>query len=607
MYQVSEAYRTKMLDEVQTHRLIGKLDETINFSDSDVIGVSLKNQCSDKKVSLGSVNIGVLKLTFLKNLLDRGDYLGKEIDISDGLLINNSDPENPVYEDIPVGVFYIGEAVWTAADMINVTAYDCLSKLDTPINLDQTTGSVYSFCSYIALQTGTTFGMTEQECLLLPNGGEIISPYEENNMETWRDLLSAIATFIGGFAYADRDGSWKLKTFSSDPVLTIPRDRRIRGSKFSDFVSAFDTISFVDIQSETLRIYGDRLKLTMNLGMNPFLQYGTVGAISRRAENILNAVKNINYTPYDVSGLPGFIALDLADVISFTDDYSESTSLGAVMNLLWTYNKTVRIQCFGENPNLRNAQSKNDKDISGLISSSTKNEISYFNFANIGELTILPEEEVSIAELRFTSTQKTTVKIMHEFIFDMLADLAEAGSYELHYYLDDELLPYKPYERIGGLQGAAAGETELSICKDFFYILNDVEPNIRHKWEVKILTHGISETTIGVDHAHITVEGQRLYGEDFFDGFIEAEDNLTLIPFGYLVLKDITETVTVDVGISNEAIQVTDQITMYSFSSMQIKPMTDSVQIFMEGGFYIATEDGKYLTTEDDVRMITEE
>lgn len=607
MYQVSEAYRTKMLDEVQTHRLIGKLDETINFSDSDVIGVSLKNQCSDKKVSLGSVNIGVLKLTFLKNLLDRGDYLGKEINISDGLLINNSDPDNPVYEDIPVGVFYIGEAVWTAADMINVTAYDCLSKLDTPISLDQTTGSVYSFCSYIALQTGTTFGMTEQECLLLPNGGEIISPYEENNMETWRDLLSAIATFIGGFAYADRDGSWKLKTFSSDPVLTIPRDRRIRGSKFSDFVSAFDTISFVDIQTETLRVYGDRLKLTMNLGMNPFLQYGTVGAISRRAENILNAVKNINYTPYDVSGLPGFIALDLADVISFTDDYSESTSLGAVMNLLWTYNKTVRIQCFGENPNLRNAQSKNDKDISGLINNSTKNEITYFNFANIGELTILPEEEVSIAELRFTSSQRTTVKIMHEFIFDMLADLAEAGSYELHYYLDDELLPYKPYERIGGLQGAAAGETELSICKDFFYILRDVEPNIRHKWEVKILTHGISETTIGVDHAHITVEGQRLYGEDFFDGFIEAEDNLTLIPFGYLALRDITDTVNVNVGISNEAIQVTEQITMYSFSSMQIKPMTETVQIFMEGGFYIATEDGKYLTTEDDVRMITEE
>lgn len=606
MYTVSDEYKIKMLDQIQTHALSGTIGSS-PFSGEDVIGVSYTNKCTEKKVSVGSVNIGVLKLTFLKNLLDRGDYLGKEIDISDGLLINNSDPLNPVYEDIPVGVFYIGEAVWTAADMINVTAYDCLSKLDTPISLDQTTGSVYSFCSYIALQTGTTFGMTEQECLLLPNGGEIISPYEENNMETWRDLLSAIATFIGGFAYADRDGSWKLKIFGTDPVITIPKRRRMNGSKFSDFESAFDTISFVDIQSETLKVYGDGLKLTMSLGMNPFLQYGTVGAVSRRAENILGAVKNIKYTPYDVSGLPAFIALDLGDVVAFSDDYAGDTSYGAVMNFVWTYNKSMKIQCFGENPNLRKAQSKNDKDISGLINNSTKNEITYFNFANIGELTILPEEEVSIAELRFTSSQQTTVKIMHEFIFDMLADLAEAGSYELHYYLDDELLPYKPYERIGGLQGATAGETELSICKDFFYILRDVEPNIRHKWEVKILTHGISETTIGVDHAHITVEGQRLYGEDFFDGFIEAEDNLTLIPFGYLALKNITDTVNVDVGIPNEAIQVTDQITMYSFSSMQIKPMTESVQIFMEGGFYIATEDGKYLTTEDDVRMITEE
>ena len=606
MYTVSDEYKIKMLDQIQTHALSGTIG-SIPFSGEDVIGVSYTNKCTEKKVSVGGVNIGTLKLTFLKDILNRGDYYGQTITISDSLLTGYDENEDPIWETVPVGVFYVAEAVWTAAGMINVTAYDCLSKLDDPLSLDQTTGSVYSFCSYIALQTGTTFGMTEQECQALPNGGELISPYEESNMETWRDLLSALAAFIGGFVYADRDGSWKLKIFDTDPVITIPKRRRMKGSKFSDFESAFDTISFVDIQSETLKVYGDGLKLTMSLEMNPFLQYGTVGAVSRRAENILGAVKNIKYTPYDVSGLPAFIALDLGDVVAFSDDYAGDTSYGAVMNFVWTYNKSMKIQCFGENPNLRKAQSKNDKDISGLINNSTKNEISYFNFANIGELTILPEEEVSIAELRFTSSQQTTVKIMHEFIFDMLADLAEAGSYELHYYLDDELLPYKPYERIGGLQGATTGETELSICKDFFYILRDIEPNIRHKWEVKILTHGISETTIGVDHAHITVEGQRLYGEDFFDGFIEAEDNITLIPFGYLALRDITDTVNVNVGISNEAIQVTDQITMYSFSSMQIKPMTETVQIFMEGGFYIVTEDGKYLTTEDDVRMITEE
>ena len=60
MYQVSEAYTTKMFDQVQTHRLIGQID-SVAFYGEDVIGVSYTNRCSDKNVNLGSVNIGVLK------------------------------------------------------------------------------------------------------------------------------------------------------------------------------------------------------------------------------------------------------------------------------------------------------------------------------------------------------------------------------------------------------------------------------------------------------------------------------------------------------------------------------------------------------------------
>ena len=606
MYSVSNDYKAKMLDQVQTHKLRGVLNGSISFTEADVIGVSYRNQCSGKNVSVGSVNIGTLKLTFLRDLLDRGDYAGKTITISDGLLVDNEDPENPVFEYVPVGTFYIAEAVWKAEDMIDITAYDCLSKMDKALNIDQSSGTLYSFCSYIALQTGTTFGMTEEECEALPNGTEVIAPYEENNMETWRDLLSALASFIGGFAYADRSGTWKLKTFEITSILTIPKDRRIKGSKFSDFESAFDTMTYVDIQSGLLKVYGDNLKLTMSLGMNPFLQYGTITAINRRAENILAAVKKIAYTPFDVSGLPAFIALDLADVVSFTDDYSEDTSYGAVMSLTWTYNKNVKLQCFGENPNLRNAQTKTDKDVSGLINNASRNELKYYNFANVESLTFGPEEETSIAKIRFTSSQETTVKIFHEFIFDMESDLSQSGSYELRYYLDGELLPYKPYERINGLQDTSTGATELSICRDFFYVLKNVDPSSSHLWEVRVITHGIDTTTIDVDHAHITLEGQRLYGEDYFDGYIEVFDTITLIPLGYLSLVSITESALVT--LTNAAlINGSDSIPLYDLAGMPLVSVTENIQIFMEGGFYIATEDGKYLTTESDERLITEE
>ena len=148
MYSVSESYRAKMLDKVQTHRLTGTIDG-INFTEADVIGVSYKNQCTQKNVLIGSVNIGVLKFTLLRDLLNRGDYQKKKVVINDGLLLGYDENDEPIWEDIPIGEFYISEALWTAAG-IDITAYDVLSKLDKPVQISQTSSKLYGFCQYIS-------------------------------------------------------------------------------------------------------------------------------------------------------------------------------------------------------------------------------------------------------------------------------------------------------------------------------------------------------------------------------------------------------------------------------------------------------------------------
>lgn len=605
MYEVSNAYKNKMLDQVQTHRLRGTVDD-IEFTDSDVIGVSWKNQCTAKNVNIGGVYIGTLKLTFLKNILERGSYMEKTITLSDGLITSYDDNEEPVWEDVPLGEFYIADAVWTSADMIAITAYDCLSKMDGPLQLDQSSGTIFSWCSYIATQTGTVFGLTQEECELLPNGTENLSPNEDNNLETWRDLLSALVQMIGGFAYAGKDGKWYIKTFEDNSILTIPKNRRVSGARFSDYTTLYDTISFVDAEKFD-RVVGDANGLIMKLGNNPFLQTGSASAVERRAEAIVSSIKDMEYTPYDVSFLPAFIALDLGDVISFPDDYAEDTTTGASMMMTWTYNKSVKISCYGDNPNLRSAQSTTDKNIAGISKATVENEVTYYNYSNIEPITFGSEDETSIAKLRFTSAQKTTVKILHEFIFDMLSDLALDGSYELRYYLDDELLPYSPYERVGAVSGLIQGNpTDLSITRDFFYILKDVEPNIPHTWEVKIIAHGIDSITVDVDHAHVTLEGQRMYAETYFDGLIEAEDILNITPLGHLSAVAMTDSVLVKLADAAIAIGQ-DDIPIYDLSHLRAKPMTDSVQIFMEGGLYLITEDGRYITTEDGRRLKTEE
>lgn len=561
MYSVSNEYLTKMFDQVQTHKLSGTID-SVPFSDSDVIGVSYTNRCSDKKVNVGSVNIGTLKLTFLSDILNRGEYYGKAITLSDSLLTGYDGNDDPIWESVPLGTFYVGEAKWTAAGTINITAYDCLSKMDEPLAISQTSGKVYDFCSYVAHHTGTTFGMTSEECEALPNGDQVMSPYEEANMTTWRDLVSAVAQMVGGFAYAGRDGKWYLKNFDDTSVVAIPKNRRVSGTTFSDYETYYDTILYTDIASKEVRVIGDGQGLSMNLGNQPFLQYGLPVVVTTRCQAIVDAIKKMKYTPFSVSGLPALIALDLGDVITLENDYSGNDSKGAIMYISWTYNKTIKFDCYGENPNLRSAQSATDKDIAGLMNQTSQNEIVYYTFANLQQIEVEPEDETVIASLNFTALQPTTVKIMHEFLMDMVADLGDDCSYELKYYLDDVLVSYSPYERIGGIQGISSGDTtNLSIGRDYFYILNGIEAGIRHNWKVAIVTHGIETTTIDVNHAHVTLEGQRLLGSEAFSGLIEVSDTMPKPLIGDNEVIAYTETIDVNTRTNNKE-EISDTIDM---------------------------------------------
>lgn len=622
MYSVSESYRAKMLDKVQTHRLTGTIDG-VNFTEADVIGVSYKNQCTQKNVLIGSVNIGVLKFTLLRDLLNRGDYHQKKVVINDGLLLGYDENDEPIWEDIPIGEFYISEALWTAAG-IDITAYDVLSKLDKPVQISQTSSKLYGFCQYIATETGTTFGMTELECDALPNGTEIIGIYEEANFETFRDLLSALAQMAGGFAYADRNGTWKIRAFDDDPILTIPKNRRKTGSSFSDFETLYDTIKFTDAQEKIVRVVGDGNGLEMNLGTQPFLQLGVYEAKMRRAQNIVNSIKRMKYTPFSSSMLPAFAALDLGDVISMPDDFSEDTSTGAVMAATWTYNNSFTVNCFGDNPSLRNSQSKADKNIAGLINNTTQNEVTYYTFANLDPINIEPDTETTIASMAFTSAQTTTVKIMHEFIFDMLRNLGVNGSYEIRYYLDNELVSYKPYESLSAIMAktevpivpqpqeepyteekeAVIEPVDYSITKDFFYILRNVAPNQRHTWQVKILTHGIEETVIDTNHAHVVLEGQRLYGEGHFDGNVEVAEDFYIIPIGGMGLISMSDEAPV-IDVRNVLFaSASDNVRLYQLSGLNVNNLTEEVSILFVWEALI-TEDGDDFITEDGEDEIT--
>lgn len=623
MYSVSQAYLTQMMSHATRRRLTGVIGE-VAFTGADVVAGSFEvtgRATTESETKIGGVYLGELALTFVPSFLTkvaRYAYRDMEISVAIGLLVNS------VWVDIPVGVYTV-QTPKISKRGIEISAYDHMKRLDKKFNIDQTSSTAWGFLSYMAETCGVELGNTQAEIEALPNGTELLGLYPENDIETFRDFLFWLAQSMACFACADRQGKIVLRQFGNATGVELDEMHRDTDVVFSGYVTKWTGISIVDIDTKITRYYGLEVDdgLTMNLGSNPLLQLGTPDAVTRRRKAVLNAVAQIQFTPFYANSARDPI-FDLGDAIPFTGGIS-GESTGCVMAYTYTLDNYT-FEGYGDDPALSNARSKTDKNIAGLLQNTTENEVTYYNFANLEQIQFGSDQEVTIAQLRFTSAQQTTVKIMHEFIFDMIKDLQVDGGYTVLYYLDGELVNYAPYESLSGLvittviPDPEGAETEpvqaqiepvaLSITRDFFYILKDVEPNFRHTWEVRVLAHGIEQITIGVNHAHITLEGQRMYGDAYFDGFIEVKDELAPFAFGGMGLVSMSEDV--DFGFIAVAHPVAiDDFTVIDLGGMDMIPIAEgsgvlSPHIYMEGGFFLSTEDGYILCNEDDIRLTTE-
>ena len=588
MYQHSAAYETKMLDEVQTHRLVGTVNG-VAFTQADVIGVSYSNQCSDKNVLIGSAAIGTLKLTFLKPLLARGNYYNKQIIISDGTKLTNTN----LYEDIPMGVYYIGEAKWTAQGMIDVKAYDVMSLLDKDLTIEQTSGYLYDFCKIIETETGAPFVITRAECEALPNGDKIISPFPENDMTTFRDLASKLGQLVGGFATAARDGSFVLRTFQpkSASVVTIPINRRQSGSTFSDFETRFDAISYIDAKDGNGAQYiGNEWGYVMSLGAQPFLQYGIQSERTARATAIYNQVQNMVYTPFKVTLLPGFCALDLGDIVSFTDDYSGTTSIGCVMSIDYTYNKSVIVQCFGSNPNLKNAKSKTDNAVAGNSSSEKGQRLISFVSTNIARKELVggdPAKE--ILKTSFSTTNPDTILTLTEVKFET----SEANTVaEIYYYLNGEQILYVPTETY-----SEAGVHTMSLM----YPLLNLSPGVLYTFSARMKTS--SDTVIEAMNARQYIQGAGVEDSGRWDGYLDLNDEFEAFSFN-VELPTLSETVSLTADYP-EVITLSDVYDPF-INDIALPTLTEEINVttFIPHN-YVVTEDGDRLVADPASPLIT--
>lgn len=634
MYPVSNEYMTALRSPARFEHCRGTIGGDVSFTDANIINLNYSNRCSDTAdVNFGSAYIGQIDATFINLPIARGSWRDLQIIIEAGLTL-----EDDTIEYIPLGVFTVQSAEWTDVG-IRIIANDNMIKLDRTLTATQITGgTIYTLAHYACEQCGLTFGLSEAQAEALPNGTEILGLYSENDIKTYRDFLAWIAQVAGGFVTADREGNIIIRSFADNTVVdTLTAADRISGSTFADYATLYDGISIVNIEDQTLEYYsaGTGDGAAINLGSNPFLQYGLPEVKKTQRERIAAIAHGIAYTPFKTSVLSN-IVYDLGDVIQCAGGIAGATiQKCCIMQLDWTLKQTTALAGFGADPSLATGQSKTDKNLAGLLSKTQNNTFTYYSFANVAQIG-LPESteeepvETTIINIKFAAKEAVPVELWHEINLNLtLHDGSEVDVYgpdpepdpedpepgeivvghftgpkppasvKVRYYLDNTLINYTPEE--------TWDEEGLHILGTN-YFLPVVDNTQTHTWRVTLeMLNG--SATINIDDAHALLKGQGLVGEDaIWDGEINIEDTTGFYAFGHMSVADFTDAATIELQNEN-VLNATDVITPPNFSGMNlIGVQNETVSIILENiVFDILTEEGDTILTEDEMYNLTTE
>lgn len=394
MYSVSQKYLEAMKRPVQRHRMQGTVAE-VPFSEADILAgsFSITGQCSDSSnVQIGQVYITELKATFMRGLnLSRYSLKGAQVIPYFGLRLDTG-----VYEYIPLGVFTISDASWGESG-VQVTAYDNISLLERSYTGTKLIGTPYEIYLLACESCGIEPAMYRTDFDSFANGGKKLQLYADNDIETWRDVMSWVAQTCGCNVFADRDGKLVLRPYRREVTDSIDTEHRFTGCSFDDYETKYTGLSVVNIEKQETNYYSDEVDdgTTYNLGSNPFLQTASEGTVEEMCREVLDALHEITYVPFSVTMI-GNPAYDLMDVFRFTDGLADGEKISCMTKYTFVYNGKYSIQGVGQNPALSTSRSKSDKNLSGLMEqmksiTSSINKLIY-DF-NTGPITVRQREQ----------------------------------------------------------------------------------------------------------------------------------------------------------------------------------------------------------------------
>lgn len=596
MYLVSKEYQKAISESSRsffwTGMITTKAGKKYIFGNKDIVKGSgyISRQCSgSSEIELGSVYAAELGISLFSDI-DRYSLEDASITVSFHLKVGD------VYEEVPMGIFYIAEAN-RKIKTLELKAYDAMLNLDKNFNKGLSSAFPYDFLSLLSKACHVELAQTKEEIEALTNGTELLGIYQENDIETWRDFLYYLAQALGCFSTIDRDGKLRLIPYGITDNKTVDSRHRF-SSTFSDFVTRYTAVSSTNKKTDIAEYYSVKPDdgLTMNLGVNPLLQFGLEEKRKRIINNILSAITVVNYVPFD-SNTIGDPALDLGDVIKFTGGHADETKRSAITSIETKINGKQTIKCVGKNPRLASAKSKNDKNIAGLESSMNENKLSIYTYVNALKIGI-GTEKTSIINIEFASGDETNAEFHAEVILDVKSNAVsrkvdaettiEIGeenkviSIPVN-WTDDGKTLLKAYYVLDGkeVEQFHPSETWFSgkHLLNLYYPIIEMKANELHTFEVLIeLTNGTA--TIEPQNAMATISGQGLGAQERWDGRITVDEEIKMVELSGLPTNMLHDKV-VAAFITPKKTGITQPIDSIRMTGLMVPEFYDNISFFV--------------------------
>lgn len=421
MYAVTSAF----LDAVKantrkyywTGRIVTKGGAVYDFDQDDIVkgsGYINSQCCGSTEIELGTVYAAEMGISLFSDI-DRYTLPDAIVTLFYHLQIAGG-----TYETVPMGIFEVSEAN-RKAKCLEIKAYDYMVRFEKNFNGYEAIGNAYDFMDLCARSCNVELEQDRATIEAMPNGNIPLSIYSDNDIETYRDILFYVGQVLGGFFVINRSGKLELKKYKNVPDLLVERKHRYTSS-FSDYITRYTAVSSTNLRTQIAEYYALEPDdgLTMNLGVNPLLQFGLDATREQLVRNILNDISVVNYVPFDTDTI-GNPALDVGDVLSFSGGQADSTKYACITSNSIKIGGKQTLKCVGKNPKLSQAKSKNDKNISGLLNQIEAGKIGIHTFTNASAFTVA-NVDTKIISIEFATTEDNHAQFFGQVIVDITAD-----------------------------------------------------------------------------------------------------------------------------------------------------------------------------------------